>query len=161
MTIERSIFKGACKIIAFDVVIKNTAEEDGEIDVSINQGSGRENPLCPLVDCESLGTIVGDSLIVLESWLIKHADGAQGQGDSDSYPLEVWLAWLFMHATIVGVRARHGQVHVRFASSWIHRGVVKQLSRGGKRNKRFHDRGVYTVEQHAIFLIRRYKRTSG
>lgn len=35
MTTERSIFKGACKVVALDVVIKNTAEEDGEIDVSI------------------------------------------------------------------------------------------------------------------------------
>lgn len=126
-----------------------------------NQGSCRENSLRSLIDRESLGAIFGDSLIVLESWLIKHADGAQGQGDGDSNPLDVWLAWLSMHAIIIGVSARDGQVHVRFASSWIHRGVVKQLSRRGKRNKRFHDHGVYTVDQHAIFPIRRYKRTSG
>jgi hypothetical protein len=35
MTTERSIFKRADEIIAVDVVIKNTAEKDGEIDVSI------------------------------------------------------------------------------------------------------------------------------
>lgn len=35
MTAERSIFKRPGKIIAVDVVIKNTAEENGEIDVSI------------------------------------------------------------------------------------------------------------------------------
>lgn len=35
MTTECSIFKGPGKIIAVDVVIKNTAEENGEIDVSI------------------------------------------------------------------------------------------------------------------------------
>lgn len=51
---------------------------------------------------------MGDSLIVLESWLIKHANGAQGQGDGDSQPLEVGLAWLPIHAIVIGVPARYG-----------------------------------------------------
>lgn len=32
---ERSVFKRPGKVIAVDVVIKNTAEENGEIDVSV------------------------------------------------------------------------------------------------------------------------------
>lgn len=35
MATERSIFERPGKVIAVDVVIKNTAEEDGEIDVSV------------------------------------------------------------------------------------------------------------------------------
>lgn len=93
---------------------------------------------------------MGDPFIVSEGWLIKHADGAQGKRDTNSNALDVWLALLSICAVVIGAPARCGQVHVRFASSWKHRDVVKQLLRRGKGKKRFHDQGVYTVDQHAI-----------
>lgn len=87
---------------------------------------------------------MGDALIVLEGWLIKHADSAQDQGDGDSNPLNVWLARLCIHAIVIGVPARYGQVHVRFAGLWKHRDVVKQLLRRGRKEEGYHDQGVYS-----------------
>lgn len=72
---------------------------------------------------------MGDPLIVLECWLIKHADSAQDQGDADSNPLDVWLARLSVHAVVIGVPARCGQVHVRFASSWKHCDVCEAIEK--------------------------------